>query len=338
MRYNLGFRLWMAAVMLSLIFVGGPISAEEKKSGLDKVAVVNGDVITRKDLDRAVDFGKRQAMQKGQPLNALQLAAMEKDTLDKLIGIQILYQASKKAGNNVDKKQVDEKFAEFRKRFPTEEAFKKAMGEWHVTEADMKAELKKGMVTEAFVVKNFVDKTTVPEEKVKAYYDSHPQFFKQPAKVKASHILIKVKADASEAEKAEAMNKIKKIQEKLKKGDDFAEVAKASSEGPSAAKGGDLGYFGRGQMVKPFEDTAFTLEPGKVSDVVKTQFGYHLIKVVDKKPETTVPFEAVKPRIEQYLKQEEVQKEVKKYIDNQRKEAKVEIFLKTPSDVKTDKK
>ena len=331
MRHNFGIRLWMAAVLLSLILVGGSVFAEEKKSGADKVAVVNGDVITRGDLDRAVDFGKRQAMQKGQPLDDAQLAALEKDALEKLIGIQILYQASEKAGNKVDEKQVDEKFAEFRKRFPTEDAFKKAMGEWHVTEAEMKTELKKGMVTEAFVVKNFVDKATVPEEKIKAYYDSNPQFFKKPEQVKASHILIKIRPDASEAEKAEAMKKITQAQEKLKKGDDFAEVAKASSEGPSAAKGGDLGYFGRGQMVKPFEAVAFTLEPGKVSDVVTTKFGYHLIKVVDKKPATTIPFEAVKPRIEQYLKQEEVQKEVKQFIEKSRKEAKVEIFLKNAS-------
>ncbi len=331
MRHNFGIRLWTAAVLLSLVLVGGAVSAEEKKSGADKVAVVNGDVITRGDLDRAVDFGKRQAMQKGQPLDDAQLATMEKDALEKLIGIQLLYQASEKAGNKVDEKQVDEKFAEFRKRFPTEEAFKKAMGEWHVTEAGMKAELKKGMVTEAFVVKNFVDKVTVPEDKIKAYYDGHPQFFKKPEQVKARHILIKIKPDASESEKAEAMKKIKQAQEKLKKGDDFAEVAKASSEGPSAAKGGDLGYFGRGQMVKPFEAVAFTQEPGKVSDVVTTKFGYHLIKVEDKKPETTVPLETVKPRIEQYLKQEEVQKEVKQYIEKLRKEAKVEIFLKNAS-------
>ncbi|MCG6877976.1 MAG: peptidylprolyl isomerase [Deltaproteobacteria bacterium] len=330
MRKNFGLRLWTAVLVLSLAILSWPVSAEEKP-GSDKVAVVNGDVITRTDLEHAVDFGKRQAMQQGKPLNEEQLGALEKETLDKLIGIELLYQASVKAGNKVDDKQVDEKFAQFKKRFPNDEALKKTMEEWHVTEADMKAELKKGMVTEAFVVKNFVDKTTVPEAEVKAYYDSHPQFFKQPEKVKASHILIKVKPDATEAEKAEAMKKIDKAQEKLKKGDDFAEVAKTSSEGPSASKGGDLGYFGRGQMVKPFEDVAFSLEPGKVSDVVKTQFGYHLIKVVDKKPESTIPFETVKPRIEQFLKQQEVQKEVKKYIDNLRKDAKVEIFLKNAS-------
>lgn len=330
MRKNFGLRLWTAVLVLSLTILSWPASAEEKP-GSDKVAVVNGDVITRADLEHAVDFAKRQAMQQGKPLNEEQLAALEKETLDKLIGIELLYQASKKAGNKVDDKQVDEKFAQFKKRFPNEEALKKTMEEWHVTEADMKAELKKGMVTEAFVVKNFADKTSVPEKEVKAYYDSHPQFFKQPEKVKASHILIKVKPDATEAEKAEAMKKIKKAQEKLKNGEDFAEVAKTTSEGPSASKGGDLGYFGRGQMVKPFEDVAFSLEPGKVSDVVTTQFGYHLIKVVDKKPASTVPFETVKPRIEQFLKQQEVQKEVKKYIDTLRKDAKVEIFLKKAS-------
>ena len=111
MRHIFRVRLWTAAVVLSLILVSWPVLAEEKKSSADKVAVVNGDVITRGDLGRAVDFGKRQAMQKGQPLNAEQLAALEKDVLDKLIGIQLLYQASKKAGNKVDEKQVDEKFA-----------------------------------------------------------------------------------------------------------------------------------------------------------------------------------------------------------------------------------
>ena len=98
MRHIIGVRLWMAAVVLSSILVSGPVLAEEKKSSADKVAVVNGDVITRGDLDRAVEFGKRQAMQKRQPLNPGQLAALEKDTLDKLIGIQLLYQASKKSG------------------------------------------------------------------------------------------------------------------------------------------------------------------------------------------------------------------------------------------------
>lgn len=105
-------------------------------------------------------------------------------------------------------------------------------------------------------------------------------------------------------------------------------MAKAHSECPSSSKGGDLGFFGRGQMVPAFEEAAFTMKPGDVSDVVKTQFGYHLIKVTNKKPESTMPFDDIKERLGQYLKQQKVQNEVKEFVDKLRKEAKVETFLK----------
>jgi len=144
--------------------------------------------------------------------------------------------------------------------------------------------------------------------------------------VKASHILIKVEPKATESEKEDALKKIRDVQKKQIKGDDFAKLAKEYSQGPSNAKGGDLGYFKRGQMVPAFEEVAFKLKPGEVSDIVKTRFGYHLIKVVDKKPESTVPYEEIKDRLGQYLKQEKVQKEIKQLVEKLRKDAKVEMF------------
>jgi len=149
--------------------------------------------------------------------------------------------------------------------------------------------------------------------------------------VRASHILIKVEPKAKESEKEDALKKIKEVQEKQKKGGDFAKLAKEYSQGPSNVKGGDLGFFKRGQMVPAFEEVAFKLKPGEVSEIVNTRFGYHLIKVVDKKPESTVPFEEIKERIGQYLKQQKVQKEVKQLVEKLRKEGKVETFLKNES-------
>jgi peptidyl-prolyl cis-trans isomerase C len=138
--------------------------------------------------------------------------------------------------------------------------------------------------------------------------------------------LIKVDPEADESRKAEARKKLEMIQKRLRKGEDFAALAKEFSEGPSRGKGGDLGYFRRGQMVKAFEEAAFTLRPGEVSDIVETKFGYHLIKVIDKKPEKTMAYKDVKDRLGDYLKREKVQKEVRLYVEKLKEKAKVERF------------
>jgi len=317
---------WLSAIAVALVLItaGWPASAADKKqSSEDKVAVVNGAVITRTDFDRAVGFSKQQALQTGKPVDD---ARLNEGVLKQLIGSALLYQESKKAGIKVDEKAVDERLEQWKKRFPNEEEYKKAMSTANLSVPQMKDDIKKGMTIEKFIVERFVDKTTVPEKEIKAYYESHLNLFKQPEQVKASHILIKVESKAKESEKEDALKKIRDIQKKQVKGDDFAKLAKEYSQGPSNAKGGDLGYFKRGQMVPAFEEVAFKLKPGEVSDIVKTRFGYHLIKVVDKKPESTVPYEEIKDRLGQYLKQEKVQKEIKQLVEKLRKDAKVEMF------------
>jgi len=144
--------------------------------------------------------------------------------------------------------------------------------------------------------------------------------------VRAMHILIKVDPGMDESKKAEARKKLKGIHNRLLKGEDFEALAKEYSEGPSAAKGGDLGYFGKGQMVKPFDEAAFGLSPGGLSDIVETQFGYHLIKVVDKKPEGVMSYEEVKDKLQQYIKQEKVREQVNLSIENLKEKAKIERF------------
>jgi peptidyl-prolyl cis-trans isomerase C len=145
--------------------------------------------------------------------------------------------------------------------------------------------------------------------------------------VRASHILIKVDPKADESQRATARKKIDKIQQKLQQGEDFAALAKEFSQGPSSVKGGDLGYFGRGQMVKPFEKAAFGLMPGDVSGIVETRFGYHLIKVIERRPETTMAFKDIKGRLGRYLMQEKVRREVNLYVQKLKKKAKVERFI-----------
>jgi peptidyl-prolyl cis-trans isomerase C len=332
-------KTWMKAMVVAFAFitVGWQASAADEKASAvqdpvsgrgDNVAMVNGTPITQVDFDRALGFAKQQFSKMGKPADDAQ---MKEGVLNQLIGSELLYQESKKTGIRIDEKTVDARLEQWKKRFPNDEDYKKALKEINLSEGQMKSDIEKALATEKFVVDKFVDKTTVAEKEIKDYYDNHPHMFKQPEQVQASHILIKVNPDAKESEQAEALKKIKDIQEKLKNGEDFAELAKANSQCPSNSKGGDLGYFGRGQMVPPFEEAAFNMKPGEVSDIVKTRFGYHLIKVTDKKAESTVPFDEIKERIGQYLKQEKVQKEVRELVDKLRKEAKVEIFVKNGS-------
>jgi peptidyl-prolyl cis-trans isomerase C len=132
---------------------------------------------------------------------------------------------------------------------------------------------------------------------------------------------------ADAAQKASAKKTLQDIKARLAKGEDFAALAKEFSQDSSSANNGDLGYFRRGQMVKPFEDAAFSLKPNEVSDIVETQFGYHLIKVYDKKPESVIAYDDVKDRIAEQIRQDKLKQEVMEYIQELRKSAKIETKL-----------
>ncbi len=167
----------------------------------------------------------------------------------------------------------------------------------------------------------------VPEPEVRKFYDENQEKFKQPETIKASHILVKVAPDADDAQKAKAREKIEEIRKKISDGGDFAALASEFSEGPSKNKGGDLGFFGRGKMVKAFEKVAFAMKTNEVSDPVTTRFGYHLIKVTGKKTEQIRSYGEVKDRIADYLKQNKKNEKVIQHLEKLKKSAKIEKFI-----------
>ncbi len=154
-------------------------------------------------------------------------------------------------------------------------------------------------------------RVAVTDREIDAYYGQHPDEFKQEAEVCASHVLIKVKAtpDAKEGHSdAEAKTLAEKVLAQAKGGADFAELAKKSSEDAgSAQSGGDLGCFARGRMVPEFDQAVFSMEPGTISDLVKTNFGYHIIRLTSVKEEGTLPLASVKERIRQTVTMEKVE-------------------------------
>jgi peptidyl-prolyl cis-trans isomerase D len=159
----------------------------------------------------------------------------------------------------------------------------------------------------SFRTDDYNDKITITDAQVKAYYDAHKEKdFQQPEQVLARHILIKAEAAADQAVKDAAKLKAEGLRKQLAGGADFAALAKAHSDDPgSKDKGGDLGWFGRERMVKAFEDAAFALKPGELSEVVESPFGYHIIQVQEKRDARTLPVEDVKDRIVNVLKRQE---------------------------------
>jgi peptidyl-prolyl cis-trans isomerase C len=315
------------AVVLALMLVSAVVFAADKKAPGDMVAVVNGTIITQGEFDRVLNYERRRAAQSGQQVPDAQMAKVENNILDSLIVGELLFQESKKKGIQVKPDTVTEQFMIIKQRFPSEAEFKKALEENNMTESKIRADIKRDMAIQQLIDKEVDQKVQITDEESKTFYDTNPQLFQQPERVKASHILIKVDEGATAEKKAEARKKIKEVRQKVQKGEDFAELAKTYSEGPSAPRGGDLDFFGRGQMVKPFEDAAFSLKPNETSDIVETKFGYHLIKVVDKQPAKKIAYADVKDRINKNLKDQKLRTERRLYFDKLKKDAKVEKFL-----------
>lgn len=189
---------------------------------------------------------------------------------------------------------------------------------------DLIEKFKKRVVAQK-MIQNAIEGITVTDEEVKKYYDEHKDEFKESEQVKASHILIKVDENAGEEADKAAKAKADELLKKVKGGEDFAAVAKEKSECPSASRGGDLGFFQKGMMVPEFEEVAFKLNPGEISEVVKTKFGYHIIMVSEKQPEKQLGFDEVKEEINQKLKNEKMRTALTSYTDGLKAKASIKI-------------
>lgn len=223
--------------------------------------------------------------------------------LDQMINTELLAQNAEKEGIKVTDKEVQSSFNELKTYINSDEEIKGAAEELGINDEFLKEQAKLSLLIQKSQEK-FYKEGKVSESEMKEYYDKHIDEYKKD-EVEASHILIKTTDDnnkpLSEAEQKKAKAKAEKVLKEVKAGGDFAELAKKYSDDPgSAAQGGALGAFGKGMMVQEFEDAAFGMEPGEISDLVKTDFGYHIIKVTDRIKETT-SFEEAKEGIKEEI-------------------------------------
>lgn len=202
--------------------------------------------------------------------------------------------------------------------------FVEKMKQYGQTLDDIKREIRDGLARNQFMAAQWQGKISVTEDGAKEYYDQNPEQFKVPELVRASHILITPEpgGDPNEA-KAKARTKIDGLLAQAREGVDFAELAEANSACPSAPKGGDLDFFPRGKTTPAFEKVAFELQAGELSDVVETDYGFHIIKVTDRKKPTVISFEQAKDRIMKVLTETKQVEFADEYLKKLREEAKI---------------
>ena len=308
-----------------------PQAPEESADGV--AVTVNGVDITEAELQELVKPQLERMAQRAKKLPPAIAQSLEKQirqqVLDRIIVGRLLEEKAKEVNIVVTEQEVIKQITAIAaaQRPPmTLEELKKKTAEYGQNFDELKQQIRKGMTYQKVVEAQWTGKINITEEDAKKYYDENPTQFEVKEQVRASHILIKPDItdpnnDPNQA-KAEAKAKIEGLLKQIKGGADFAELAKANSADPgSAVKGGDLKFFPRGKMEAPFEKAAFELEVGKVSDIVETRFGYHIIKVTDRKDPSTTSFEQARNSLIIQLTQRKQAEIANKYIDSLKAEA-----------------
>ena len=274
---------------------------------------------------------KAQAAGQGQPIPDERRAEVEKNILERMIIFRLL--AAKAGAADRAKAEVEtrKQYIQFRDSEPSEAMFNAKLQSFGMTTNTLQAQIYEKHLAMAVMDREVKDKLLITDAQVKKYYDENSNRFEQPEQVRASHILISsvdqgTRAELPAAELKKKKDLADKVLARAKKGEDFAKLAKEFSEDPgSKDKGGEY-TFPRGQMVKEFEETAFALKPNEVSGLVKTQFGWHIIRLSEKKPSSKIKIDEVKEDIKKALTGMEADKQAPAYLEQLKKDAAVEVI------------
>jgi len=245
--------------------------------------------------------------------------ALERMVVEKLLD-QKVKQLNLQVNDEEVMKKIEEMAAQQNPPLSMED-FKALIEAYGQSLEEVKERIRRGTGYEKIIETQFEGKINVTEEDAKKFYDENKKQFETPEQVRASHILIGIKPADSNEVKAEAKQKIEQLLKQIRDDADFAQLAKENSTCPSSQKGGDLDFFGKGQMVPAFEKVAFELQLGQVSDVVETKFGYHIIKVTDRKDASIKSFDDAKDDIINKLENNKKGEIAAQYIESLKAEA-----------------
>jgi peptidyl-prolyl cis-trans isomerase SurA len=318
------------------------------------VARVNSDIITRSELRRSREQFINELKERFGPQANDKIAEKEKDALRDLIDQQLLVQKGKDLGITADTELI-KKLDEMRKQMNLEsmEDLEKAAEEQGVSFEDFKNNLRNQIITQQVIGREVGSKIQITQKEAEQFYDQHKADLERPEMVRLSELLVSTTpkqqpqqaaaenqqanngtpaaenpppaVPSSEDEIAAAEQKANQLLATIKQGSSFEDVAKKSSEGPTAGQGGDLGYFKRGTLAKELEDKTFAMKAGDVSDVIRTKQGFIILKVTEHQQAGIPAYKEVEPRVQEAIYMRKLEPALRTYLTKLREEAFIDI-------------
>jgi len=306
--------------LATLLLAGSPLMAQAYGPAL----TINDVEISRAKVSAQVDHMINQrGLNSGGITQPAVYEQLQQDVVERLITQELLWQEAQRRGVIASDADVDEQLDDMKSGFESEQAFLFQIKAGGFTEKAYREDIRQQRSVQQMIAGELAKEVAVSDEEIQEFYNENIKQMTVPEAIRARHILVKLAAD-DEAARVAAQDRIAAIQKELQDGADFVTLATERSDAPSAPKGGDLGYFARGQMVAPFEDAAFALQPGETSDIVETQFGFHIIRLEDRREAQAVPVEEAAERISAYLTQGKLQSAVEDLVDDLHASAEIE--------------
>jgi peptidyl-prolyl cis-trans isomerase SurA len=296
------------------------------------IARINNQIITRTEYLRSKDQLKQEAQQQD-PSNADKIVAeKDKDVLRDLIDQQLLLEKGKDLGITADT-EVIKRLDEMRKEMKLDsmEELEKAAAGQGISFEDFKQNMKNQIITQQVISKEVGSRMSIGKEELQQFYDEHKSQMEQPEEIRLSELLISTDKKGKDATGDEAQQlaaaqvKADDVLAQIRKGAAFDDLAKKNSDGPTAAQGGDLGYFKRGTLDKGLEEKTFAMKPGEVSDVIRTKQGLVILKVTEHQQAGVPPLSEIEPKVQDAIYMQKLQPALRAYLQKLREQAYIDI-------------
>ncbi len=321
-----GCRTMAGAALAAAALLAAPTFAGAAPRMLDRVAAtVNDEMILYSEVFERAAPEIAALESEGQATPERRKAAL-KHGLEELIADRLLVAEERSSGIEVGEQEVEMAVEDVRRQNGMDAAtFERALASKGQSMAAYREKIRKDLAAMKLIGMKVRSKIKISDEDLKGEYVRQSKLDEAEVEVHARHIVIQVPKDASKEVEQEAFERAKALSLRARGGEDFGDLARKHSEGPSKADGGDVGFFKRGEMVAAFDTVAFGLEPGGVSEPVRSPFGWHVIQVLERRAGKVRPFDEVKDELRDRLWRDQMQRHTEQYVSDLRKQATVEI-------------